>query len=178
MTELRVRRRPTGGRQISPWGVTLIVVGVALWALGDNVTLTVLVGLLLAPPTVLVLIVVWRRLLPHRATKVLKDLGANNREGKGPKLRRLWRRGSVWYLAWKMPTGVTVSALTKRREAVEQALNASCEFWYERGLFHMRAGVHKVPSLVRFEDFYRRRCPPANWLSALVFHGKGRSGRI
>src|SRR5437763_750099 len=82
----------------------------------------------------------WRS-LPRRATMALVELGATGRNGQRPRLRRLWRQGSVWHLAWRMPTGVTVTALTKRREAMEQDLDASIEFWYDRGLVHMRAGV-------------------------------------
>jgi hypothetical protein len=60
--------------------------------------------------------------------------------------------------SWKMPTGVTVSALTKRREALNRrstprvssgttVASSTC------------AGVNKVPGLVKFEDFYRAPVP-------------------
>jgi len=87
--------------------------------------------------TGLVLVVLWRRSLPYQATRALTLL-TRGRDGERPRLRRLWRRGAVWHLAWRVPLGVTVTSLLRQREAIEQALDVSIELWYDRRLVHMR----------------------------------------
>jgi hypothetical protein len=106
-----------------------------------------------ASALLLVVGIVWHALLPARATQVLLELGAGDEEER-PCVRRLWKRGSVWHVAWEMPVGVTVSALLHHREAIEQALDVSVDFWYERGLVHMRAGTKRLPKRVEFARFY------------------------
>ena len=87
------------------------------------------------------------------ASRVLLELGAGD-EDERPRVRRLWRRGPVWHVAWRMPVGVTVSGLIYHREAIEQALDVSVDFWYEAGLVHMRAGTKRLPKRVEFARFY------------------------
>jgi hypothetical protein len=101
----------------------------------------------------LLLGVVWSVLIPCRATRVLLELGAGD-EDERPRVRRLYRHGPVWHVAWRMPVGVTVSGLIYHREAIEQALDVSADFWYERGLVHMRAGTKRLPKRVEFARFY------------------------
>jgi hypothetical protein len=104
----------------------------------------------------LVWLVLWHLSLPGRATAVLVDLGAGNEEGR-PRVRRMRRRGPAWHVAWRMPVGVTVSALQHHREAIEQALDISASFWYEHGLVHMRAGTRRLPKHVEFRQFYEKK---------------------
>jgi hypothetical protein len=103
----------------------------------------------------LVVVLLWRLSLPGRATNALVGLGAADEESR-PRVRRMWRRGPVWHVAWRMPVGVTVSALHHHRESIEQALDVSADFWYERGLVHMRAGTRRLPKHVEFRRFYER----------------------
>lgn len=136
-------------------GVALIAFG--LWVLAQSPGQFLLIVAILLGPTTLVLVLLWRRSLPHRATRALTLL-ARGRDGERPRLRRLWCRAAVWHLAWRVPLGVTVSSLLRQREAIEQALDVSIELWYDRRLVHMRAGTARLPKHVDFLDFYRR--PP------------------
>lgn len=153
-------------------GVALITFG--LWVLGQSIGRLLLIVAVLAVIAALVLVLVWRRSLPHRATIAL-TLPARGRDGERPRLRRLWRRGAVWHLAWRVPLGVTVTSLLRQREAIEQALDVSIELWYDRRLVHMRAGTARLPKHVDFLDFYRRPSP----VGELTFGvGRGREGAL
>jgi hypothetical protein len=154
------------------FGVALIVFG--LWVLSLSWGQLLLIAAALSVPTALVLIVLWRRSLPYRATTALTLL-ARGRDGERPRLRRLWRRGAVWHLAWRVPLGVTVSGLLRQREAIEQALDVSIEIWYDRRLVHMRAGTARLPKHVDFLDFYRR---PSVKGELKIGVGTGREGAL
>lgn len=95
----------------------------------------------------------WRFTFPGRATRVLIELGLATTEEK-PRLKRVWRRRQSWELAWRMPTGATVSVLQRRREAVEEALDCTAEFWFDQGLLHLKAGVARLPRSVAYPTFY------------------------
>jgi hypothetical protein len=125
---------------------------------------------------VTVVVICWRRSFPHRATKVMAQLMSSGDKGRDrPRLRRAWRQGSVWTLAWKMPFGLTTAKLLKERQAIEERLNCSAEFWYEGGRIWMRAGIARLPENVRYVDFYREGRPKGE----LVFGvGRGRTGQI
>lgn len=131
--------------------VVLVATGAALLARQR----TPVVAALALSGLALVLVLLWRFSLPGKATKVLIGLGAGDEENR-PRVRRMWRRGPVWHVAWRMPVGVTVSALQHHREAIEQALDISADFWYEQGLVHMRAGTRRLPKHVDFHRFYQR----------------------
>ncbi len=156
-TSVRVGRRRRGSP--SPLGRWLAWTFVGFLA----AILAALVTRLRAPLAVvlvlsgvaLVLVLLWRFSMPGRATNVLLGLGAGDDESR-PRVRRMWRRGPVWHVAWRMPVGVTVSALQHHREAIEQALDVSADFWYERGLVHMRAGTKRLPKRVEFQRFYEQ----------------------
>ncbi len=141
------------------WLVVAAVLGsVAFWFVRSHARLVVtglavLAGALLV---VLVVVLVWRRMLPARATRVLSMLGASKEDDGRFRLRRLSRRGRIWHVAWKVPVGVTVTGLQRQREAIEQALDASVELWYDRGKLHMRAGTARLPGGLGFERFYER----------------------
>jgi hypothetical protein len=132
--------------------VGLLISGIAALVVRQRAPLLLLMA---ASGLALVWLVLWRLSLPGRATAVLIDLGAGNEEGR-PRVRRMRRRGPVWHVAWRMPVGVTVSALQHHREAIEQALDVSASFWYERGLVHMRAGTRRLPKHVEFRRFYEK----------------------
>jgi hypothetical protein len=53
-----------------------------------------------------------------------------------------------------MPPGVTVTALERNSEAVEQALDCSVDWWYDRRLVHMRAGVRRLPKSIEWSRFH------------------------
>ncbi len=141
------------------WLAVMVVLGsVAFWFVRGHTRLVVtsLTGIMAALLFVLVVVLVWRRMLPARATRVLTMVGASKEENGRFRLRRLGRRGRVWHVAWKVPVGVTVTGLQRQREAIEQALDASVELWYDRGKLHMRAGTARLPGGLRFERFYER----------------------
>ncbi len=120
---------------------------VAFWFVRGHTRLVVtgLAVVLTALLFVLVVVLVWRRMLPARATRVLTMLGTSKEEGGRFRLRRLSRRRRVWRVAWRVPVGVTVTGLQRQREAIEQALDAGVELWYDRGKLHMRAGTARLP---------------------------------
>jgi FtsK/SpoIIIE family len=138
-----------------------LVLLVALAAVPLGVWLVVIVpdSRMVMVPVVLVdllgwvLVIGWRVSFPRRATRTLVALGAG-KDGDRPRLRRIWRRGPVWHLAWRMPPGVTVTALARNSEAVEQALDCSVEWWYDRRLVHMRAGVKRLPESIEWSRFH------------------------
>src|SRR5436190_21162254 len=68
-----------------------------------------------------------------RATRALIEIGISS-AGREPRLARVRRSGKTWDLAWHMPPGVSVSTLLRKRDEIEEALDASAEVWYERGL--------------------------------------------
>src|SRR5207245_5683017 len=111
-------------------------------------------ALALAVAAVVGIRVVKRWTFPQRATRTLVDIGVATAE-RGPRLVRVQRNGTSWNLAWRMPAGVSLSTLLRRRDQIEEALDVSAEFWYERGLVHMRAATGHLPREVRFYDFYR-----------------------
>ena len=166
--------RSAGREQLPRYvaGVALIAFGLSVLALSLDRFLMVLAVVVVV--TVLVLVLLWQRSLPHRATTALTLL-ARGRDGERPRLRRIWRRGAVWHLAWRVPLGVTVTSLLRQREAIEQALDVSIELWYNRRLVHMRVGTARLPKHVDFCDFYRR--PPT--VGELTFGvGRGREGAL
>jgi hypothetical protein len=141
------------------WLVVMVVlVSVGSWFVRNHARLVVagLAVLLVALPVGLVMVLVWQRMLPARATRVLSMLGPSKEEAGRFRLRRLSRRGRVWHVAWRVPVGVTVTGLQRQREAIEQALDASVELWFDRGKLHMRAGTARLPGGLRFEQFYTR----------------------
>lgn len=99
-----------------------------------------------------------RRRFPARATEALIAVGVADRQA-APVLRHSRRSGSAWDLAWRMPPGISVSSLLRRREEIEQTLDVSAEFWFDAGLVHMRAATGALPKQVRFGDFYSDRAP-------------------
>src|ERR1700674_2051091 len=78
-----------------------------------------------------------------RAARALMEIGLST-AGRQPRLMRARRSGKTWNLAWRMPAGVSVSTLLRRRDEIEEALDVSAEFWYERGLVHMRAEIGRA----------------------------------
>jgi hypothetical protein len=156
-TSVRVGRRRRGSPSALGSRLAWIFVGFLAASLAALVTRqrTPLLVILALSVLALVLLVLWRFSMPGRATKVLLGLGAGDDES-WPRVRRMWRRGPVWHVAWRMPVGVTVSALQHHREAIEQALDVSADFWYERGLVHMRAGTKRLPKRVEFQRFYEQ----------------------
>ena len=144
-------------------GCSWLVVAVVLASMGfwfvrthARPVLTVVTVLAVAFGLGLVVVLAWRRMLPARATRVLCMIGTSKEEDGRFRLRRLCRRGRVWHVAWRVPVGVTVTGLQRQREAIEQALDASVELWYDRGKLHMRAGTARLPAGLRFEQFYER----------------------
>ncbi len=130
--------------------MALVVAAVAALVTRQRIPLIVVLAVCLLG---LVVILLWRFSLPGYATYTLLGLGAGDEDSR-PRVRRMWRRGPVWHVAWRMPVGVTVSALQHPREAIEQALDVSADFWYEGGLVHMRAGTRRLPKHVEFRRFY------------------------
>ena len=110
-------------------------------------------------PTVMVvclgLWLVWRALLPSRATRVLTRI--LQLEEERPRLRRIRKRGSVWRLAWKMPVGATVADLRGKLNALEEGLDCSAPCWYDLGLLWAELGTHRLPEVVGFGRFCQRR---------------------
>ena len=138
--------------------VAVVLVSLVSWFVREHARFVVagLAVLLVALPAGFVVVLAWRLMLPARATRVLSMLATSKEEDGKFRLRRLSRRGRVWHVAWKVPVGVTVTGLQRQREAIEQALDASVEFWYDRGKLHMRAGTARLPGGLRFEQFYAR----------------------
>ena len=91
-----------------------------------------------------------------RVARLLVDLGICSQL---PVLKRQSRKGATHELAWRMPPGVSVSALMRRREEIEQALDVKAEFWFEAGLIHMRAASAPLPKRVEFASFYKQAAP-------------------
>ena len=140
------------------WPLAVLLGSMGFWFVREQARFFVagLSVLLVAPLVGLVAVPAWRLMLPARATRVLSMLGASKEEDGRLRLRRLSRRGRVWHVAWKVPVGVTVTGLQRQREAIEQALDAAVELWYDRGTLHMRAGTARLPGGLRFEQFYAR----------------------
>ncbi len=164
VTTLRAGRH--GNRGLASFGfwvawtfLALAVASIAALVIRQRVPLLIVVA---ASVLSLAWLILWRLSLPGRATGVLIDLGAGNDEGR-PRVRRMRRQGPIWYVAWRMPVGVTVSALQHHREAIEQALDVSASFWYERGLVHMRAGTRRLPQHVDFHRFYESNGKGERW---------------
>jgi S-DNA-T family DNA segregation ATPase FtsK/SpoIIIE len=156
VNEHEARRTDSGG---CGWLVLVVVlVSVGSWFVRTHVRFVVagLAALLVALTVGFVVVLAWRLMLPARATRVLSMLGASKEEGGRFRLRRLSRRGRVWHVAWRVPVGVTVTGLQRQREAIEQALDAAVELWYDRGKLHMRAGTARLPAGLRFEQFHVR----------------------
>jgi DNA segregation ATPase FtsK/SpoIIIE-like protein len=115
-------------------------------------------------PVVLVLVLVlrflWRRSLPVRATRVLKlMLGVEGKDvprHERPRLRWAWKRGPVWKVAWRAPVGATVAYLLKNKDAMEEHLDVSVNFWSSRGLIWMEVGCAPLPEKITFTEFERR----------------------
>lgn len=140
------------------WPLAVLLGSMGFWFVREHArpVLTVVAVLVAALLVGLVVVLAWRLMLPARATRVLSMLGTSREEGGRFRLRRLSRRGRVWHVAWKVPVGVTVTGLQRQREAIEQALDAAVELWYDRGKLHMRAGTARLPGGLRFEQFYAR----------------------
>src|ERR1700694_4870857 len=112
-TSVRVGRRRRGSSCSSlggwlAWPVVGFLVGspaaMVMRQRAPLVVVLVLSGLALA------WVLVWRFSMPGRATQVLLGLGAGDDENR-PRVRRMWRRGPVWHVAWRMAIGGTVVAL-------------------------------------------------------------------
>jgi S-DNA-T family DNA segregation ATPase FtsK/SpoIIIE len=154
MNENGTREEPGG----CLWMVAVLLGSMGFWFVREHARFFV-VGLAMVVAVLfvgLVVVLAWRLMLPARATRVLSMLGTSKEEGGRFRLRRLGRRGRVWQMAWKVPVGVTVTGLQRQREAIEQALDAAVELWYDRGKLHMRAGTARLPGGLRFEQFYAR----------------------
>jgi S-DNA-T family DNA segregation ATPase FtsK/SpoIIIE len=113
-----------------------------------------------------------RRALPARATRLLGELGLCPKN-RAPRIVRSRRRGSVWEIAWRMPAGTSVASLERRRDEIEESLDVSAEFWFDRGLVHMRAAAATVPDHVSFGDFYRAACPSGELTFGIGFSRQG-----
>jgi|ERR1041385_1608196 hypothetical protein len=142
----------------SPAGCLLIVagigiVGVLLRLWGPWRTLPVLLVLVVG---VVTLKLAYRSWFPVRATRELNKVIVRGRlNGQARLVRRKCRRNGYQRLvAWKVPTGVTTTALTNLREVMEHALDCSAEFWFERGVMWMRAGTAQLPQEIGFGEFY------------------------
>jgi hypothetical protein len=104
---------------------------------------------------VLVVILAVRVWFPRRASDVLVKL--LSLEEERPRIRRVWRRGACWRLAWKMPVGVISEKVLEQRTAMEQPLDCSLRAcWYERGLVRAEFGVAGLPQRLSWRDFRRR----------------------
>jgi hypothetical protein len=152
------RGQHSGSAGVWPRGcLPLVLAGVVLWAsaafLGVRWTAAVLA---LVTVGAVVLRWRWRRWFPHRATRELnKVIGRARLNGDARVIRRKCRRdGHQWTIAWRVPTGVTASALTNVAEVLEVALDCSAVFWYERGRMWMRAGTAHLPKEISFGEFY------------------------
>lgn len=110
--------------------VVVLLVSVGSWFVRSHARFVVagLAVLLVALPVGLVMVLVWQRMLPARATRVLTMLGTSKEEGGQFRLRRLSRRGRVWHVAWRAPVGVTVTGLQRQRERSSRPLTcrSSC----------------------------------------------------
>ncbi len=170
----RRQRRPAGA------GVLVLAIALTVTVGGARAPLpralpvaplaAVLVGLTLAAAV----LVAAKRALPARATQALVEIGVTERH-RPPKLRRVKRTTTGWEIAWRMPAGASVSTILRKREEIEQALDVSTEFWFDRGLVHMRAAGGRIPRRVDYADFYREH-PPAGELPIGI--GIARSGRL
>jgi hypothetical protein len=125
---------------------------------------------------VLVVILGLRVWFPRRASEVLVKL--LSLEEERPRIRRAWRRGACWRLAWKMPLGVTSEKVLEQRTAVEQTLDCSLRAcWYERGLVRAEFGVARLPQRVAWRDFRRTWNGALRAWSCRSCWGRAGSGR-
>jgi S-DNA-T family DNA segregation ATPase FtsK/SpoIIIE len=131
---------------------------------------------------VLVLVLMWRRCLPVRSTRVLRAmLGV---DGKGvprrerPRLRWAWKRGPVWTVAWRMPVGPTIAYLLQHKDVLEEQIDASVNFWFNRGLVWMEAGAAPLPKEVKFSEFERRAPKKVRTMALPIPIGPSRIGDL
>src|ERR1051326_5698587 len=100
-------------------GGALLLIGVGLLVVQGMAGIVFLAVLLVGGIGALVW---WWRWFPRRATAELnKVIRAGTRMGWRAKLRRVRRRGPVYEIAWRVPTGITVASLVRYREVMEQA---------------------------------------------------------
>ncbi len=152
-----------------------VVAGELLAALG-----AIAQPLMVVIPTVvvigLVLWLIWRGMVPLRATRVLARI--MQLEDERPQLRRIGKRGSVWRLAWKMPVGATVADLRSKLDALQEALDCSARCWYDRGLLWAELGTNRLPDLVDFGRFCERSRSAAERLALAVPLGGSKVGPL
>ncbi len=150
-------------------------VGELLAALGAiaHPLVVVIPGVMILGPA---LWLVWRAMVPSRATRVVAKV--LRLEDERPQLRRVSKRGSVWRLAWKMPVGTTAADLRAKLNALEEGLDCSASCWYERGLVWAELGTHRVPEVVGFGEFCERPGVDVEGMGLPIPVGESRVGRL
>lgn len=120
--------------------------------------------------------VCYHRLLPVRATKVLTRLVGTEKEK--PQLRRVWRSGKVWRLAWSVPLGATTKKAMASREVFEEALDVGVRFYFDRGLLWGEFGTGKIPRQLHYRDFQARRGRRVRRMQLPIPLGASRRGAL
>lgn len=135
--------------------------------------------------------VVWPGTFPHRARRVMVELGLVGRGGEPPRLarkrrqrashplplgRRLrrWLRPPVWHLQWRAPAGVTVARVQAVQDAIEEHLDCSLRVWVDRGMLHTSLGRGRLPDVHELAAVAHEPAP-----GDLVVHlGQSREGPL
>jgi hypothetical protein len=141
-------------------GEVIDAIGAALHWLGRLLGLLGLVRPLPLGLSVLLVgigVALWRSSFPYRAHRIMREWlrvreGAPRRER--PRLRWAWPRNRhIWVVAWKMPVGPTVERLNQNSAVMDEQIDASTRYWFERGWIWMEAGRAKLPSKIDFAQF-------------------------
>lgn len=101
--------------------------------------------------------VVWWFSFPARATRLVTK--AWGKKDERARLRRAWKRGHVWLLAWRMPDGATATFYRQNLEALETSLRSSVVVSERNGLVCMRLGRKRLPAKVEYGKFTARADP-------------------
>jgi hypothetical protein len=95
--------------------------------------------------------------LPYRAHRTVCDWlrvrkGTPRRER--PRLRWAWRQDRhVWLVAWRMPVRAIVEGFNQNSAVMDEQIDASTRWWFDRGWVWMEAGTARLPRKVEFSRF-------------------------
>jgi hypothetical protein len=120
--------------------------------------LLALLGLLgIAVVLVGVGVALWRASFPYRTHRTMREwlrVGKGTPRRERPRLRWAWPHSRhVWVVAWRTPVKVTVEGFNQNRDVMDEQVNASTSYWFDRGLVWMEAGRARLPRKIDFARF-------------------------
>jgi hypothetical protein len=139
-------------------------VGILLTRIGSVFGVLGFLGVLFSPLPLMVGVVLvglgvalWRCSLPYRAHRTACEWlkvrkGTPRRER--PRLRWAWPRDRhVWLVAWRMPVTATVEKFNQHSAVMDEQIDASTRWWFDRGWVWMEAGSARLPRSIEFARF-------------------------